>query len=221
MYPWHERLESWIGTAADLAAVVTDVLRELGLEDDTVVPNERLVRNYVQYNILERPARKGKEAYFGFRQIVEFLVARQLVRDGWPLAKIGEFTRTATVPQLFGLLPQPVKPNLAKALVEKFEQDSKGTGKAETAAPSEATMLARAAQMTTIRTARQETVAALGTADTALEGAKVTRFTLSPWCQVYVELDPLMTSPPETAELLGKALTQALALARLRPGEKK
>ncbi len=34
--------------------------------------------------MLSAPEREGREALFGLRQVVEFLAARYLLKDGWP-----------------------------------------------------------------------------------------------------------------------------------------
>ena len=44
--------------------------------------NEHLVRHYVQVGVLTPPEREGREAMFGLRQVVEFLAARYLLKDG-------------------------------------------------------------------------------------------------------------------------------------------
>ena len=62
MRDWCSQQADWRGTAAELAEVVRDLLESLDLADAQVIPNERLVRNYVQQGILQKPVRVGKEA---------------------------------------------------------------------------------------------------------------------------------------------------------------
>jgi hypothetical protein len=110
MRDWCSEQAGWRGTAAELAEVVRDLLETLNLADAQVIPNERLVRNYAQQGILQKPVRMGKEAYFGVRQVIEYLVARKLLAEGWPLAKIAEFNQTTDLNELLDLLPRPRPP---------------------------------------------------------------------------------------------------------------
>ena len=97
-----ERYKNWRGTAAELAGTATELLESLGFDAQRI--NERLVRYYVQQGVLERPAREGREAMFGFRQLLEMVVARELADDGWPLAKIAAWIRKADRKALLDLV---------------------------------------------------------------------------------------------------------------------
>ena len=96
-------LADWRGTAAELADKLNDVLAGIpSLADDAGSANERLVRHYVQVGVLTAPEREGREALFGLRQVVEFLAARYLIKDGWPLAKVAEMVRATDLDGLAG-----------------------------------------------------------------------------------------------------------------------
>lgn len=90
-----DEILQWRGTAAELAEQCNRLLPAIGLTEDAGTANERLVRHYVQVGVLSPPEREGREAVFGVEQIREFLTARHLLRDGWPLAKIAELVRSA------------------------------------------------------------------------------------------------------------------------------
>ena len=68
--------KNWEGTAEALASHARDWMRLKGFGDPSFQPNERLIRDYVARNILSKPERKGKEAIFGFEQLVQFLACR-------------------------------------------------------------------------------------------------------------------------------------------------
>lgn len=112
----------WTGTAAQLAEALAAVLPSYALNPEPI-PSERLVRFYVTSGVLQRPQREGREALFGQRQAIEFLAARTLLEDGWPLAKVGEYLSMQTDEALFALLPQrATKKTKAQELVERFQQ---------------------------------------------------------------------------------------------------
>ena len=82
--------ENWTGNAEALAKLVKFWLRKKDIGDKSFEPNERLVRDYVAKNILSRPERSGKEAIYGFKQLIQFIACRAMIEDGWPLSKISE-----------------------------------------------------------------------------------------------------------------------------------
>lgn len=99
-----EQYRDWRGTAAELAALGVGLLETFGLSEEKL--NERLVRYYVAEGVLSRPERQGREAWFGYRQLLELLVARLLSKDGWPLAKIATWNRAADDQALRDLIPE-------------------------------------------------------------------------------------------------------------------
>jgi hypothetical protein len=88
-------LTSWEGNIHELAAKCDELRPALGLADDTIVPNERLLRHYLQAGILTAPtARQGREAVFGGGHVVEYLVARYLIsKEGWRLSNVADINR--------------------------------------------------------------------------------------------------------------------------------
>lgn len=93
----------WRGSGDALAATVTELLDQLGLGRQQI--GERLVRYYVQQGVLSRPEREGREAVYTYRQLLELVVARLMAEDGWPLAKIADFNRSADEKALLDLIP--------------------------------------------------------------------------------------------------------------------
>jgi len=88
---------TWTGTAAALADECNRLMPGCGLAAEAGSANERLVRHYVQIGVLTPPEREGREAIFGVQQVAEFLAARRLLSEGWPLAKIGELLKNVVL----------------------------------------------------------------------------------------------------------------------------
>ena len=86
------------------------VLDRLGI-DERGVPNERLVRYYTGEGAMSKPGRDGREARYGWTHLVEFLVTRMLLKDGWPLSKVAQFMTNSDPRSLEQMLPEePMTP---------------------------------------------------------------------------------------------------------------
>ena len=116
-----DKFREWSGTAAELAETAGRLLPLYRLETEPP-PNERLVRYYVTERALSRPVKEGREARFGFRQLMEFLAVRVLLADGWTLARIGDFTESADETTLLSVLPEAAEEPASESLF------SEGTG---------------------------------------------------------------------------------------------
>ena len=114
---WKERLLSWEGTVSEMVSALSEVSKSESWSG--AQPNVRLIRHYTQLGVLDRPERRGKEAYYGYRQIVQYLAARWLLKDGWMLIKIAEVTTTRSTPELLALLPGTPN-NAAQELIQRF-----------------------------------------------------------------------------------------------------
>jgi hypothetical protein len=115
--------KNWEGTADALASHAKLWMRIKRIGDPTFVPNERLVRDYVAKGILSKPERKGKEAIFGFEQLVQFLACRAMIEDGWPLSKISEDFQVSSIWEILKLIPGEAAPNDAMTLIESFKSE--------------------------------------------------------------------------------------------------
>jgi len=136
-----DELADWRGTAAELADKLNEILLNIpSLASDAGAANERLVRHYVQVGVLTAPEREGREALFGLRQVVEFLAARYLLSDGWPLAKVAEITRATDVPGLARLIPAERPRTRAEEVVARYRR-----GGSREAVSESVTQLARRA----------------------------------------------------------------------------
>ncbi|MFO1071046.1 MAG: hypothetical protein U1E14_21225 [Geminicoccaceae bacterium] len=210
MLTWRHHYERWQGSAATLAEVAERLLPRFGLPEEPR-PNERLVRDYVQRGIVGRPERDGKEARFGFRQLVDFLVARALLQDGWPLAKIAELTATAPIDELLRLLPQERPPTAAEDALDRLSRERAREERAalRTMGPPPE-RLARESLLWR-RDMRQGGLVP----DSGLPRRDAVRIELTPWCLVVLDRDALDQIDTDIAEVLGRQLTAALLAERL------
>jgi DNA-binding transcriptional MerR regulator len=234
-----DEIQNWRGTAAELAEKCNEFLPNVGLADEVGSANERLVRHYVQIEILTPPDREGREALFGARQIAEFLAARRLIHDGWSLSKIAELIKTAGPEGFIQLMPAERSPTPAERTLARFRSpashqsaptawsaaDSGPPAVRELAAsygaePPPSAPLLQAQDITRRRMDLQKNLTALGNASGAPHRHRTIRLSLTPWCQVYVDARELSRMQADTPEILGNALTQALHEERIRKGEK-
>ena len=90
--------------------IAGEVLDRLGI-DERSVPNDRLVRYYTGEGAMRKPGREGREARYTWEHLVEFLVTRMLLKDGWPLSKISQFMSSSDTHALEQMLPsEPMTP---------------------------------------------------------------------------------------------------------------
>ena len=220
-------LADWRGTAAELADRLNAVLTGIpSLADDAGSANERLVRHYVQVGVLTAPEREGREALFGLRQVVEFLAARYLIKDGWPLAKVAEMVRATDLDGLAGMIPTDRPRTRAEEVIAKYRRgrplEAPASARTSTDNLSQrvsAAPLARAAGITRRRVSLEENLKALGNTTGRADRSRIVRIELTPWCHVHVDAATLGEMSEDTPETLGAALTQALQEERIQKGK--
>jgi DNA-binding transcriptional MerR regulator len=188
------------GTAAELAERCKLALRANGLSDDMDQANERLVRHYVQLGVLTPPVRRGREAIFGTRQLAEFVIARILLRDGWPLAKIAELVQTYDLPLPLGG-GEPAGPTVAERAIARIRAVQPP--------------LARARELSMRRLELSDTLRSLGNPAGQVTREEVLKIRLTPWASVDVDVNELRRAGPDAADALGKALAEALRQEQL------
>jgi DNA-binding transcriptional MerR regulator len=241
-----DELADWRGTAAELADKLNEVLEGVpSLTDDAGTANERLVRHYVQLGVLTTPEREGREALFGLRQIVEFLAARYLLKDGWPLAKIAELVSATGVEGLTQMIPTDRPRTRAEEVVAKYRGGARPTAGRTKRAPARSafelsaaepprgasarravqqamplgTPLARAADISRRLVSLEENLKALGNVEGRPDRRRIVRIELTPWCHVDVDVDELTAMDENTPATLGAALTEALQEERIQKGK--
>jgi DNA-binding transcriptional MerR regulator len=223
------------GSATELADLCNQLLQDNGLEDGEVA-NERLVRHYVSVEVLTPPVRQGREAVYGARQAAEFVIARKLLKDGWPLAKIAELIQTYDLPIPALQESEPELPTEAERAIARIRASQAAPDKVSRRRappinmsmpsysrdePPQSDSLARAAGLAARRMGLAETLRELGNESGTVEREEMVQLRLTPWATVYVDARELRRLGPAEAEALGKALAEALREARMTRGERK
>ena len=228
------------GSATELADLCNQLLLDNQIEEDEVA-NERLVRHYVSVEVLTPPVRQGRDAVYGARQAAEFVIARKLLKDGWPLAKIAELIKTYDLPIPPLEEGEPESPTEAERAIARIRASQAVPGKVQRRREPPVTpsmrvskrqayadrdaprsdSLARAASLTARRMGLADTLRELGNESGVVERGEMVQLRLTPWATVYVDARELRRLGPAEAEALGKALAEALREARMTRGERK
>lgn len=84
--------------------------------------NPRLIRHYTSCKLIDRPTRIGREGRYSYRHLVQVLVVRRLLMEGYTASAIYKLLHRMTTPELRALLeqgvhlqltPPPINPALA------------------------------------------------------------------------------------------------------------
>jgi DNA-binding transcriptional MerR regulator len=180
---------------------------------------ERLIRYYVTEGLLSEPATAGRERLFGHLHLTEYLAARKLLADGWPIAKVRELRRGKT-PAERVIEQLRSQPDSHSSMVRESEVPATYYASFESPpAVDYADPLARAAQSTQRRSQLRADLQTLGNAAGTPEVTPVVHLQLAPWCQVYINPQQLENADSDTLQRLGQALTAALEEHKLHTGE--
>ena len=232
--------EGWNGTAADMANVVPQIMQEIGLRDDSTEPNERLIRHYVSVEILDRPTRVGKEAIFGFRQLLQFVSARILINDGWPLAKVAEQTFDVSEGELLRMATSYQPKTTAQELVKKFKGDAfaRSEEKVSKVKSSSAQYVNQSvsndmefldipafmrshSEESDDKTANESALEQIGNKKGVVEKRAWHEISVTPWLRLSLQMGRLVRMDLDTAEKVGDAIKQVLIEEVVRRGERK
>jgi hypothetical protein len=210
------RYRDFAGDIDALAEAAREALAVLGLADAGGLLTSRLVRDYAQRGILSRPARYGRQAHYEYRQLVELVAARALIRDGWPLSKIAELVATASTDDLLAMISPLAGREDAAAAVRAIRSRATGAGQslAETAKsrPQHHGATVRAARLAGLRADLAPALDALGgTAPPPV--AAVIEFQLAPDLRLQIGQERLARLSLTDAELIGRAVVAALVAA--------
>jgi hypothetical protein len=231
------KFESWSGDASELARVAGEILAARGHADASSGPNVRVLRDYAQRGIVSRAERQGKEAIYGYRQLLEFVAARLLVADGWPLAKIAEHFAHIADAELQRLISGDGGSTRALAVAQRLRseaelasrprRDSSHSVRSEyrvaadqPAGQSSDDFRARAARLSSIQSEMRDALRRLGLPEDGPAIEQLTLLAIAPWCQVLVESSRLTRLTIEEAEEIGRAVTASL-LTATRKGTKR
>lgn len=83
-------------------SLLTSYLPEDGKGQEQV--NPRLVRHYTTNGLLDEPLRSGREARYEYRHLLQLLVVRRLLADGYGMNAIGDLPRSRSDTELRQLL---------------------------------------------------------------------------------------------------------------------
>ncbi len=121
------------GSADALIDKAQDVAKTLKLDQEATEGNERLLRHYGSMGVVDKPSREGRDALYGFRHLVQFVAARRLLAEGFPLAKIAKYTGAVPTDALTAYLEKPDRTSEAELLVAAFRSESPALKTASTA----------------------------------------------------------------------------------------
>jgi hypothetical protein len=209
--------ESWTGDVSELTRLAGEILATRGLVDASTEPTVRVIRDYAQRGIVSRAGRQGKEAIYGYRQLLEFVAARVLVADGWPLAKIAEHFAHIPIAELRNLISGHRDGNRAAAVARRLRSETPISDPAKAGKPPETHLRGtshdfreRAARLSTIQSEMREAVRRLGLPEEGALYEQVTVIAVAPWLQVLVQSRRLSRLTIEEAEEIGRAVTASL-----------
>jgi len=112
------------GSADALIDKAQDVAKTLKLDQEATEGNERLLRHYVSMGVVDKPSREGRDALYGFRHLVQFVAARRLLTEGFPLAKIALYTGKVPTDALTAHLEKSDRTSEAELLVAVFRSEA-------------------------------------------------------------------------------------------------
>ena len=112
------------GNADALIVKAQEVAKTLNLDQEAAEGNERLLRHYVSMGVVDKPSREGRDALYGFRHLVQFVAARRLLAEGFPLAKIAKYTGAVPTDALTAYLEKLDRTSEAELLVAAFRSAS-------------------------------------------------------------------------------------------------
>ena len=112
------------GNADALIVKAQEVAKTLNLDQEAAEGNERLLRHYVSMGVVDKPSREGRDALYGFRHLVQFVAARRLLAEGFPLAKIAKYTGAVPTDALTAYLEKSDRTSEAELLVAAFRSAS-------------------------------------------------------------------------------------------------
>jgi DNA-binding transcriptional MerR regulator len=115
------------GSAEQLLGIVETLATALHLEPEGDSGNERLLRHYASVNVLDKPTRQGREAVYTYRHLLQFLSARRLMKQGFALSKIAEFTSVVPTETLQQTLQESPQRSEAELLVAAYKASRTAT----------------------------------------------------------------------------------------------
>ncbi len=188
----YEQYRDWQGSAEALAALAEQILT--ALKAPNAETTERMVRFYVQEGVIARPAREGRRALFGYRQLLQLMATKQLAGK-LPLGVIAQHLGGLTETELLELAPKSAR-----------ETD----GHDVTPAPAVTAVLARSTARVKAELSLKEDLRQLHNPAGELSQAQVTEITLAPGCRLSLDSRFLSRLSANDAEALASAVRATL-----------
>lgn len=223
------------GGIDDFSSAASDILTSLGVDEEGTA-NARVIRDYAQRGIVSRPERQGREAIYEYRQLVEFVAARILVRDGWPLAKIAEHFARLALSDIEALVPGRRPPSAALDVVRSLMSETDGRSKKmprrmmsariaalepSPAAPDAGLLFgAMSAQLSRSKAELPSLLALLGADPTGPDLHDVAVLSIAPWLHVAIDRDRHSKLTQEDAATIARAIAASLMKTAPRGGKK-
>jgi DNA-binding transcriptional MerR regulator len=202
-------LEALVDTANDLLPqFLPDLADPQGRSPETV--NPRLVRYYTTQGVIDRPLRQGREARYTYRHLLQLLVVRRLLPEGYSTAAIQPITAKANG-DLEALLQGGVQltveaANPALAFLQSVQARSAPAPAAQSKARSKRLSAPAARAMA----APAAAPAPEGMAPSPSPPAQWRRVTVLPGLEVQVREDFVPPSTPQELENLLQLIAQTL-----------
>jgi len=121
------------GSAEQLLGTVESLAPLLQLEPEGDSGNERLLRHYASVSVVDKPTRQGRDAVYTYRHLLQFLTARRLMKQGFALSKIAEFTSVVPTETLEQALCEEPQRSEAELLVAAYKAGSGQVAEAQVA----------------------------------------------------------------------------------------
>lgn len=103
--------------------------------------NPRLVRHYTTQGLVDKPIKVGREARYIYRHLLQLLIVRRLLSDGFNTTTIGQLTTSKSNPELEALLQGGMQltveaANPALSFLEQVQKRVERTAPPPLAAPT-------------------------------------------------------------------------------------
>jgi hypothetical protein len=131
-------LDEFAGNANELCDAVIAASKQHNWRIESESINERLVRYYASEGVIDRPERQGRDSTYGFRHLVQLIMARRLSHEQkWSLQLVAQYNQETTTAELDRGLFKPLQtedefseqakvrsPGNAVLLVQKLKRDA-------------------------------------------------------------------------------------------------
>ena len=218
MGAWQKNLRDWEGTAKELVATIGDVVGET-IPASEFAPNIRLLRHYQGVGAISRPERRGKEAIYRYRHLLETMVVRHLVIDGWPLTKITTMTQGASDEELVQMLPdygsqKTASRNRAQQLVGDFAKEAMQASATSSAGGASGRL--GKPRKSSGATKRQTESFSLAEPTAAPRRREMLDVDVADWCRLTLDRSALGRLEKGDVEHLVENLRKAIEMERIR-----